>query len=151
MALSSPQPGLAQRLRELRERHWPELRLTQAQLAAAFGDVAPATVSSWENPAAAKPPPPERLLTYARFFGTHRSIEGAEPRVLPADSFSAGEKAACQALAEELLALRNQAVRAVSGPETTAQRSWHFGDVGPADHRMRAASRAYSGKVRQPR
>ena len=131
MALSSPQPGLAQRLRELRERHWPELRLTQAQLATAFGDVAPATVSSWENPAAAKPPPPERLLTYARFFGTHRSIEGAEPQVLPADGFSAGEKAACQALAEELLALRNQAVRAVSGPETTAQRSWHFGDVGP--------------------
>lgn len=109
MASGSPLQPLARRLRDLRERHWPDRRLTQAQLAAAFGDVAPATVSSWENPGMAKPPPPERLVTYARFFGTRRSIEGKKPCVLPVESLHDDEKAACQALEDELIALRDQA------------------------------------------
>ena len=43
---------LAQRLRDLRERHWPEAGLTQAALAMALGSegrLSPATVSSWES------------------------------------------------------------------------------------------------------
>ena len=43
---------LAQRLRDLREGHWPEAGLTQAALAKALSSeerVSPATVSSWEN------------------------------------------------------------------------------------------------------
>jgi transcriptional regulator with XRE-family HTH domain len=131
MSSSQPTRQLAQRLRNLREQHWPELRLTQAQLAAAFGDVAPATVSSWENPVAAKPPPPERLLTYARFFGTRRSIEGERPHLVPADTFSEEELAACEALEKELLTLHGEAKKAVTGHDITARRSWRFPDTGP--------------------
>jgi hypothetical protein len=43
---------LAQRLRQLREQHWPEARLTQGALANALGgneQLAAATVSSWEK------------------------------------------------------------------------------------------------------
>lgn len=88
---------LAQRLRELRERHWPDVRLTQAQLAKALGNVAPATISSWESPAAPKLPPAERLAAYARFFATRRSADGETPALLPREDLSEDELAACRA------------------------------------------------------
>ena len=132
MALSSSALlPLARRLRELREQRWPELRLTQAQLANAFGDVAAATVASWENMATPKPPPPERLHIYARFFSTHRSIEGKEPHVLPVESLSDDEKVVCRALEEELMALRDTAKKAGSTPGTGIRKSWRFADTGP--------------------
>src|SRR5579863_1878422 len=91
VAPSSPAlQQLARRLRDLLEHQWPE-RLTQAVLADAFGDVAAATVSSWENTVAPKLPPAERLKAYARFFATHRSIEGDAPVLLPVDTFSEEE------------------------------------------------------------
>src|ERR1700758_1782697 len=91
VAPSSPAlEQLARRLRDLREHQWPE-RLTQAALAGAFGDVATATVSSWENTAAPKLPPAERLKAYAQFFATRRSIEGDAPALLPVDTFSEEE------------------------------------------------------------
>ena len=52
--------ALARRLRELREREWPDAGLTQAMLAEAFSteeQVRPATVSSWESLTAPKVPP----------------------------------------------------------------------------------------------
>jgi hypothetical protein len=122
---------LAERLRELRENQWPE-RQTQAALADAFGDVAAATVSSWENTAAPKLPPSERLKAYAQFFATHRSVEGKAPALLPLDTFSEEEQAARKALEDELLRLREEARKPVSQPEVTvAQRSWQFSDTGP--------------------
>lgn len=122
---------LAQRLRELREQCWAEMRLTQAQLASAFSDVAPATVASWENTGAPKPPPAERLHIYARFFCTRRSIEGGKPHLLTLESLTGDEKAACEALEAELTALRDQAKMATSLLEVEAQRSWRFTDAGP--------------------
>lgn len=46
--IPAPSPALllAQRLRELREQRWPDVRLTQAQLAEALGIATAATVSS---------------------------------------------------------------------------------------------------------
>ncbi len=122
---------LAQRLRELREQCWAEMRLTQAQLASAFGDVAPATVASWENTGTPKPPPPERLHIYARFFCTRRSIEGEEPHVLPFEDLTGDEKSACRALEAELTALRGQAKKASGSLGEVARKSWHFTDSGP--------------------
>jgi hypothetical protein len=122
---------LAQRLRQLREQRWPEVRLTQLQLARALGNVAPATVASWESLAAPKLPPSDRLLAIARFFATRRSIEGDAPRLLPIESLSDDEKASCQALEEELLALREEARRPTLRPEMVLQRSWRFTDTGP--------------------
>jgi hypothetical protein len=130
MAPSSPAlQQLARRLRELREQ-WPE-RLTQAALADAFGDVAAATVSSWENTAAPKLPPPERLKTYAQFFATHRSIEGDTPVLLSVDTFNEEEQAARKALEDELLALRDEVRKPARQADVTAPRSWHFTDTGP--------------------
>ena len=132
MAPSSPAlQQLARRLRELREHQWPE-RLTQAALAEAFGDVAAATVSSWESSVAPKLAPPDRLKAYAQFFATHRSIEGDTPVLLPVETFSQEEQAAYKALEDELLALRDEARKPVRQADVTAQqRSWHFSDTGP--------------------
>ena len=131
MAPNSPGlQQLARRLRELREHQWPE-RLTQAALAEAFGDVAAATVSSWENTVAPKLPPTERLKAYAQFFATHRSIEGDTPVLLPADTFSEEEKAARKVLEDDLLALRDEARKPNREADVTVRRSWHFPDTGP--------------------
>jgi len=131
MATSSPAlQRLARRLRELREQQWPE-RLTQATLADAFGDVAAATVSSWENAAAPKLPPPERLKAYAQFFATHRSVEGDTPVLLPVGTFSEEEQAARKALEDELLTLRDEARKPARHADVMTQRSWHFPDTGP--------------------
>jgi hypothetical protein len=131
MAPSSPAlQQLARRLRDLREHHWPE-RLTQAALADVFGDVAAATVSSWESSVAPKLAPPERLKAYAQFFATQRSIEGDKPVLLAVETFSEEEEAARKALEDELLALRDEAKKPVRRADVTARRSWYFPDSGP--------------------
>lgn len=122
---------LARRLRELRERQWPEAHLTQAALAAAFGDVAAATVASWESAVAPKLAPAGRLKTYAQFFATPRSIEGETPVLQPLDTFSNEEQAAYKALENELLALREESRRPALRSNAAVRRSWHFSDTGP--------------------
>ncbi len=132
MAPGSPAvQQLARRLRDLREHQWPE-RLTQATLAEAFGDVAAATVSSWESSVAPKLASRDRLKAYAQFFATHRSIEGETPVLLSVDTFNEEEQAARKELEVELLALREEATRKPARQaDATARRSWHFPDTGP--------------------
>lgn len=132
MPPGSPAPApLARRLRELREQQWPEAHLTQAALAAAFGDVAVATVASWESAVAPKLAPAARLKTYAQFFATRRSIEGETPVLQPVDTFNEEEQAACKALENELLALREEIRRPGQKTNAAVRRSWHFPDTGP--------------------
>jgi transcriptional regulator with XRE-family HTH domain len=98
---------LAARLRQLREREWPDAGLTQAQLASALSrqtKVAPATISSWESQASPKSPPQSRLSAYARIFATERSLEGG-PHLLDLDEFTPGELERFHELHEELLGL----------------------------------------------
>ena len=98
---------LALRLRQLRMDHWPDRKLTQSALAKVLGGdepLSPATVASWENRAAPKLPPRERMLAYAQFFATARSVAAA-PRLLPVDSFSQEERASYETLRDELLRL----------------------------------------------
>jgi hypothetical protein len=131
MAPGSPALRLAWRLRELREQQWPE-RLTQAALADAFGDVAAATVSSWESSVAPKLAPPERLKAYAQFFATHGSIEGDIPVLLSVETFSQEEQTAYKALEDELFALREEVRKPVCKADVTAtRRAWEFSDAGP--------------------
>ena len=123
---------LAQRLRQLRQQQWPDARLTQDKLATAFSaeeNLAAATVSSWENLKSPKPPPRHRLLAYARFFATQRSVD-AEPRLLPLREFSQEEKAAYKKLEIELLRLRSAASGDSAEEEIAFSRSWHFTDTG---------------------
>jgi len=125
---------LALRLRQLRQQRWPDARLTQASLASALGAEEPlsaATVSSWESPRSPKLPPRHRILTYARFFATRRSVEGGS-RLLPMQSLTEDEKAAYKSLEAELLGLRNAASNLFPDEEKAFRRSWHFTDSGPA-------------------
>jgi transcriptional regulator with XRE-family HTH domain len=130
---STALPDLAQRLRELRQEQWPDKRLTQDALAKALGDVAAATVSSWESSTAPKLPPRNRMTSYAQFFATRRSVEPAEPKIIPLESLTEDEKAAYRELEAELLRLRDAAASKPSrGAPAAVRKSWRFLDTGPA-------------------
>jgi hypothetical protein len=121
---------LAQRLRQLRQQQWPDARLTQDRLARAFStedNLAAATISSWESLSSPKLPPRHRLLAYARFFATPRSVK-AEPELLPLEEFTPDEKSAYEKLEAELLNLRSAASGESSEEEIAFTRSWHFAD-----------------------
>ena len=123
---------LAQRLRYLRVKQWPEVRLTQEKLAAAFNaeePLTPVTVSSWESQTSPKLPPRHRLLAYARFFATPRSV-AADPKLLPLEDFTEDERAAYEDLETELLGLRRRAAGEDDEEELTTGRSWRFNDDG---------------------
>lgn len=124
---------LAQRLRRLRQQRWPDARLTQDKLAKAFSveeGLAAATVSSWESLNSPKLPPRHRLLAYARFFATPRSIEAAEPKLLALEELSQDEKSAYKKLEAELLSLRSAASGESPEEQIAFSRSWHFSDTG---------------------
>ena len=125
--------GLARRLRQLRLQHWPDVQLTQQKLARAFSAeeaLAPATVSSWESASSPKLPPSYRLLAYARFFATPRSVE-AVPRLLPFEALTPEEQATYQKLKAELLQLRSLVAEDSDDEDIAFTRSWHFTDNGP--------------------
>jgi Helix-turn-helix domain len=123
---------LAQRLRNLRQEQWPDVRLTQDALARALGGVAAATISSWESFTAPKLPPPDRMTAYAQFFATRRSVETAEPKILPLESFTEDEETVYRDLEAELLGLRDAAASKPSrGAMGAVRKSWRFLDTGP--------------------
>lgn len=104
---------LAQRLRALREEHWPDVDLTQAQLGRALGGSRPLSVpaiSSWESPTSPRVPPAARLASYATFFATRRSLDGKEPRLLDESELTDDERATRDELVKELLTLRAAAL-----------------------------------------
>lgn len=99
---------LAHRLKDLRERTWSQVTLTQAQLASAFSAEAPvahATISGWESPTNPKTPTASRLEAYARFFASRRSLDGL--RLLPVEDLTPDEQTVYTALKAELLGLMN--------------------------------------------
>ena len=124
--MESPDPRqlLAQRLRALREGQWPDLKITQPQLARALGGAQPLSVpliSSWESQANPRIPPLARLEGYAAVFATPRSFEGAAPRQLSAEELTDEERRAMTELGHELKRLRANALRAGSSqPEAAA-------------------------------
>jgi hypothetical protein len=122
---------LAQRLKTLREEHWPGLGLTQQQLARALAGgkkLSIASISSYENPD--KPvPPTSRLSAYATFFATPRSWESEPYRVLPVTELTAEERNVREALLQELLGLRNAALLhnpAAAPTPVTSPGLWSF-------------------------
>jgi transcriptional regulator with XRE-family HTH domain len=147
---------LARRLRALREEHWPDMKVTQAQLARALGSsgkpVSVPLISSWESRRNPTVLPAFRLQDYATFFATPRSLEGENGRLLRLEEMTEEEQAARHQLAQELTRLRDDAAAsgdpaldelAISGlaargrttPEEIARslRSgpWHFADGQP--------------------
>jgi transcriptional regulator with XRE-family HTH domain len=131
---------LGQRLKDLRERHWPGVALTQAQLARVLSSVkavTPRAVSSWEN--GTKLPPPERLDAYATFFCTRRSVEGGAPQLLRELDLTEPEKHERQRLHDELTTLREDAIvhpapQPPAGPALgPLGRFWRFDDDWPVN------------------
>ena len=123
---------LALRLRQLRLEEWPDTRLTQGTLAKAIGgedSLSPATVASWENRSAPKLPPRDRVVAYAQFFATRRSLE-PEPHLVRVDGFTEAEAATYEDLREELLEL-HAAARGTPEAQPVTRRSWLFTDAGP--------------------
>lgn len=119
---------LASRLRELRQ----GCKLTQKELGVALGGDQPLSapaIASWENKSAPKLPPRERVLTYAQFFATPRSMEGT-PALIPVEDFTPEEDAAYETLRDELLRLHS-ALRPASAEPPESRRSWKFTDDGP--------------------
>ncbi len=129
---SSGSPALARRLRELREQSWPDVTITQATLAEAFGGLAGSTISSWESPTSPTVPTLRRLAAYARFFATRRSVAGDRPHVLPDSELDDAERAERDRLLQELITLRQADPPASPTQETgAAHSSWHFPDGAP--------------------
>ncbi len=122
--------GLADRLRDLREREFS--RLTQSDLGQAIGDpgnpLSPATISAWENPHSGRQVPQQRLASYARLFCTPRSFEGGSPHLIPDGDLTPGERARMAELEAELVGLREAADRPVPQAAPAAESMWHFPD-----------------------
>lgn len=133
---SDPRQLLARRLRALREGRWPDLKITQPQLARALGGDRPLSVpliSSWESQSAPKIPPIPRLEAYATFFATRRSVGGGDPRLLSTAEMTDTERREKEDLARELMRLRNDALRVTTDVEAEISRSlgagpWRFDD-----------------------
>ena len=69
----------------MRTAGFPDVKLTQRQLAEALSEdepVADSTLSSWENVRAPALPPHSRLSAYAQFFATERSLKGKKPQLV---------------------------------------------------------------------
>ena len=109
-----PQRALARRLRALREHCWPDLRVTQGQLAEALGVSVP-SISAWESTRSPTPPPNNRLSAYASFFATRRSVDNEPYRVLGEEELTDDERAERERLHNELFALR-YGTSATTGP-----------------------------------
>ena len=123
---SPPLATLAKRLRELRHSGFPNAKLTQGDIARALS-VAVSTLSTWESVQKPTLPSHRHLASYARFFATGRSLEGATPHLIPLEELSAAENEARSKLERELFRLRENDADEVP----TAHQSWHFEDEAP--------------------
>jgi transcriptional regulator with XRE-family HTH domain len=136
-----PRRLLAHRLRSLREHGPHDRKITQPELAEALGDGKPLSVpliSSWESQTNPRIPPLARLDGYAALFATARSFQTNPPRLLPPADMSEEERRAVAELKQELIHLRNDALRATpSGPapvqanailESLSAGPWRFAD-----------------------
>jgi hypothetical protein len=104
-----PDARLARRLRALRERHWPGVKVTQQQVAEALGggsSLSLSLISSWESTRRPVLPPANRLAGYATFFASRRSVESDPARLLSERELSNEERVERNELYAELLSLR---------------------------------------------
>jgi hypothetical protein len=113
--------ALASRLRALREGHWPEKKVNQAQLAAVLGgdgrrSVSVPLISSWESRTNPTVPPMPRIKDIATFFASPRSFDGEVGHLLSLDEMTVQERAARVTLLEELTRLRRDALDASRVP-----------------------------------
>jgi hypothetical protein len=124
----------------LREERWPNVKITQPQLAQVLGGKRPLSVpliSSWESASNPKIPPIPRLEAYATFFATERSVAEDPPRMLSSDEMTEPERLARDELLKDLMSMRKDALRATGTPspnmefEALSIGPWRFDDGRP--------------------
>jgi transcriptional regulator with XRE-family HTH domain len=106
---AQPDARLPRRLRALRVQHWPDLKVTQQQIAEALGGDSPLSlslISSWESTRRPTIPPVSRLAGYATFFATRRSVASEPARLLAESELTEAERVMRDGLHSELLSLR---------------------------------------------
>ncbi|XVU29242.1 helix-turn-helix domain-containing protein [Actinoplanes sp. CA-054009] len=128
-------PGrvLAKRLRELRKAWWPDVSITQADLAEALAGrkkTSVQLVSSWERLADPTPPPEDRLNAILTFYCTRRSIESRPYKLVSEQELTADEAETRDTLARELFALREAPAAAWNGTTIVGHGPWFY-DEGP--------------------
>jgi transcriptional regulator with XRE-family HTH domain len=104
-----PDARLARRLRALRHRQWPDIKVTQQQIAEALGGEGPLSlslISSWESTRRPVLPPASRLAGYATFFASRRTVESEPARLLAESELTDDERRVRDGLHSELLSLR---------------------------------------------
>lgn len=124
-----PRLVMARRLRNLREEHWPGMKITQQQLAQALGGskgLSVPAISSWESQTNPKIPPLPRLEAYAALFATPSSFTGPEPRLISRGDMSEEERQNMSELRRELMDLRSRAMGATG--DLPPRDPWHFTD-----------------------
>ncbi|GAB2581304.1 hypothetical protein Aab01nite_58330 [Paractinoplanes abujensis] len=105
-----PEARLARRLRALRLQQWPDLKVTQQQVAEALGRGTPLSlslISSWESVRKPIVPPANRLAQYALFFATRRSVESEPARLLEEHELTEDERTTRDVVHADLLSLRS--------------------------------------------
>ncbi|MFC6606891.1 XRE family transcriptional regulator [Amorphoplanes digitatis] len=140
--VGDPGRALAVRLRKLRKSRWPDISITQAELAEALSGRKKASVqlvSSWERTSIVTLPPEDRLNAILTFFCTRRSIEARPYRLIGEQDLTADEIEARAVLRDELFALREAALALPEAPPDVPAPSprsivgrgpWHY-KVGP--------------------
>ena len=115
MDTQDPRRLLAQRLRALRESHWPTRKITQPELAEALGVSVP-LISSWESQTNPRIPPLPRLEGYSAVFATLRSFDTNPARAISPQEMSDEERRTMNDLKLELMHLRSGALPVGAGP-----------------------------------
>ncbi|MCE6993366.1 XRE family transcriptional regulator [Saccharothrix sp. S26] len=135
MVVADDSHTLAHRLRALREERWPDVTITQSDLAQAFSAEKPASVpllSSWESRTKPKTPPLHRLAAYATFFATKRSVASRPYRLVPVEELTPDELRRRDELLRELTDLRAAAAEREDGATPAHDRAdrgfWYFHD-----------------------
>jgi transcriptional regulator with XRE-family HTH domain len=121
--VAQPDRVLAARLRKLRKSWWPDVSITQAELAEALSgrkNASISLISSWESGNEPTPPPEDRLNAIVTFFSTRRSIEARPYRLISEQELTAEEKEVRKSLRDELFALRAAALAETSTPSAPA-------------------------------
>jgi len=124
---------LAQRLRSLRTESWPDVRITQPQLAQALGGISVPLISSWESSTNPRIPPDSRLDDYAVLFATPRSIDKDRLSLLNLAELTADEVRTMTELQRELRQLRKAAMQQSQSDEpmgvedSLSSGPWTFG------------------------
>jgi len=142
--------ALARRLRSLRREGIDGEQITQPMLAAALGVSVP-LISAWENAANPKVPPAVRIASLATFYASTRTLATDPPQLVSAKRLNAAERRRMEEIHEELVALRDAALREADEAQQAARAHVPSQYQPPRDLVDPATDKAYQRQLLDPR